>query len=192
MAERNAAPRKSDRTRAAILSAAREQFAANTYDKVSIRAIAAQAGVDPALVMRYFTNKETLFACAVNVDLRLPDLRSEPPTTWGAVHATHFIDLWEGPDRNEALPILIRSAVTHEWAAERAREIFTVQIRGMLESTMPADEAGRRAALAGSQLLGLALARYVLRLPGIAERPAAEIIADVAPTLQRYLTADLP
>ena len=75
---------KSERTRAAILGAAREQFAARGYDRASVRSIAAQASIDPAMVIRYFSSKEALFAAAVDVDLMLPDLSSVPATELGA------------------------------------------------------------------------------------------------------------
>ena len=79
-----AAPnRKSDRTRLAILQAAKAEFAEHGYDRANIRAIAAIASIDPSMVMRYFGNKEGLFAAAVDVDLRLPDLRHVPRAGWG-------------------------------------------------------------------------------------------------------------
>lgn len=77
--------RRSDATRAAIVAAAREQFAAHGYQAATIRGVASAAGIDPALVMRYFGNKEGLFAAAAEFDLRLPDLRSLSRGTVGAV-----------------------------------------------------------------------------------------------------------
>ena len=113
--------RKSERTRRTILEAARELFAIHGYDKASMRAIATQANIDPSMVIRYFTNKETLFAAAVDIDLRLPDLAAIPERRRGEKLAEHFMSLWEGEHRNEVLPILLRSAVTQELAAERLR-----------------------------------------------------------------------
>ena len=185
------APRKSDRTRSAILTAAREQFARNSYDKASLRAIAADAGIDPAMIVRYFTNKELLFAAAVDIDLRLPDLREVPVRRRGEVFTRHFIDQWEGDDRNEALPILLRSAVTHEGAAEHLRDIFASQVRQIVGPMSDSADAEARSGLVSSQLLGLAMARYVLRLPGIADVGPDEIVRRIGPTLQRYLTTDL-
>ena len=76
--------RRSDRTRAAILAAARERFAADGYERATIRAIAADAAIDPAMVMRYFGNKEKLFAAAAEFDLRLPDLSGPAARTSSA------------------------------------------------------------------------------------------------------------
>lgn len=183
--------KKSDRTRLAILAAAREQFALHSYDRASIRAIAAQAQIDPAMVMRYFTNKETLFATAVDIDLALPDLTEVAPKKYGETLVRHFLGLWEGESRHEALPILLRSAVTHEAAASRLREIFVNQVRHRLAAVVPEPEAGRRASLCSSQLMGIALARYLLQLPGLHDSDPEELVVDVAPTLQRYITGSL-
>jgi AcrR family transcriptional regulator len=183
--------RKSDRTRAAILAAARDRFARQTYDQASLRAIAADADIDPAMIVRYFTNKETLFAAAVDVDLRLPDLREVPVARRGEVLASHFIEQWEGEQRNEALPIIVRSAVAHELAAEHVREVFASQVRRAIARAMGPKGAKKRAGLVSSQLLGLAIARYLIKLPGVAELSAEDVVRNVGPTLQRYLTADL-
>src|SRR5919201_1681541 len=89
------APRRSDPTRAAILAAARDRFAADGYDRATIRAIAADAGIDPAMVMRYYGNKEKLFAAAASFDLRLPDLTGLPEAEYGQALVRHFLDRWE-------------------------------------------------------------------------------------------------
>src|SRR5919197_3958281 len=87
--------RRSDRSRAAILAAARDRFAADGYEKATIRAIAADARIDPALVMRYFGNKEKLFAAAAEFDLRLPDLTALPRGSVGKALVKHFLERWE-------------------------------------------------------------------------------------------------
>jgi len=183
--------KKSDRTRMAILAAAREQFAQHPYDRVSIRAIAAQAQIDPAMVLRYFTNKETLFATVVDIDLHLPDLRAVEADSRGEVILRHFLSVWEGEAKHDALPILLRSAATHEAAAARLREVYLHQLRGMVAAVVPDSEAVQRAGLVSSQLLGVALTRYVLRLPDMTDREAEGLVADMAPTLQRYLAGRL-
>jgi AcrR family transcriptional regulator len=183
--------KKSDRTRMAILAAAREQFAQQPYDRASIRVIAARAQIDPAMVLRYFTNKETLFATVVDVDLHLPDLRAVEADSRGEVLVRHFLNTWEGEAKQNALPILLRSAVTHEAAAARLREVFLEQVRGMVAAVVPESEAARRASLIGSQWLGVALTRYVLRLYDITDRDPNDLVDDLAPTFQRYLTASL-
>ncbi len=121
--------RRSERTKAAILAAAREHFAASGYERATIRAIAAAAGIDPALVMRYFGNKEKLFAAAAELDLRLPDLTAVPRGTVGAVLVRYFLDRWEG---DESLQALLRAAVSHKVAVARLRAIFATQCRYVL------------------------------------------------------------
>lgn len=183
--------KKSERTRTAILQAAREQFAALPYGQVSVRAIATQARIDPAMVVRYFTSKETLFATAVDLDLQLPDLSTVDADRRGEALLRHFLELWEGEDKQTALPILLRSAATHEAAAARLREVYVRQLRAMVATVAPDDEA-RRAGLISSQLLGIALTRYVLRLPDMTGRDPEDLVADLAPAIQRYLMGDLP
>ncbi|HVQ18216.1 MAG TPA: TetR family transcriptional regulator [Actinomycetes bacterium] len=183
---------KAQRTRAAILAAAREQFALHGYDRTSIRAIATQAQIDPAMVMRYFTSKEGLFAAAVDVDLMLPDLKGTPREELGTQLTQHFLDRWEGSLSDDVLVILLRSAVTDPRVAERLQSVFVEQVAAALRPLAPPGDGDRRAALVASQLLGIALTRYLLRFPAIAERPRDDVLADVAPSVQRYLLGDLP
>jgi AcrR family transcriptional regulator len=178
--------RRSDATRAAILAAARERFAADGYERATIRAIAADAGIDPSMVMRYYGNKEKLFAAAAAFDLRVPDLDALPVDQLGAMLVAHFLKRWESDD---TLMALLRAAVTNEAAAERAREIFATQVAPALR-TVVADpaETAVRSGLVASQILGAALTRYVLRLPPVAGMDRAELVAWLGPTVQRYLT----
>jgi len=179
-------PRRSDATRAAIVAAAREQFAARGYHAATIRGIAAAAGIDPALVIRYYGSKEGLFAAAAEFDLRLPDLRALPRGAVGATLVTHFLDRWEGDD---TLMALLRSAVTIPAANERVQAIFATQVAPQvaLLTGLPRAEVAARAGLVSSQILGLALCRYVLKLPPVARLSRAEVVRRIGPTLQRYL-----
>src|SRR5262245_35373935 len=149
-----AAVRRSDRSRAAILAAARDRFAADGYERATIRAIAADARIDPAMVMRYFGSKEKLFAAAADFDLRLPDLAAIPREQLGEVLVRHFVDRWDG---DGTLTALLRVGVTHESAAERRRGIFDSQLVALL-ARWTGDEAAARvgAGLVRSQILGLA------------------------------------
>ncbi|MGW1722936.1 TetR/AcrR family transcriptional regulator [Streptomyces sp. NPDC002306] len=185
-----AAPRRSDATRTAILDAARERFAADGYERATIRAIAKDAGIDPSMVMRYFGNKEGLFAAAVSVDLKLPDLGGLPRDEAGRVLVAHFLDMWE---ENEVLTALLRVGVTNQSGAERMQGIFREQVLPVARAVCPdPEQVPSRAALASTQLLGLALARYVLRFSPAVELTREEIVAWLAPTVQRYLTAPHP
>jgi AcrR family transcriptional regulator len=183
-------PRRSDATRAAILRAARERFAADGYDRATIRAIAAEARIDPSMVMRYYGSKEGLFAAAAEFDLRLPDLGAVPPEQLGEVLVRHFLHRWDG---DETLAALLRAASTNPGAAERMRAIFAEQLTAEVArfGTDPATTA-RRAGLVASQTLGLAFSRYIVRLPPIVDMAADDLVAWIAPTLQRYLTGAPP
>jgi AcrR family transcriptional regulator len=176
--------RRSDATKDAILAAARERFAADGYERATIRAIAADADIDPAMVMRYFGNKEKLFASAAEFDLRLPDLTQIPPEEAGTRIAGHIIDRW---DDDETLMALLRAAVTQPAAADRMREIFAGQLGPAIQAIAPGDVAAR-AGLIATQVLGLTLTRYVLRLPPVVAMDRDTVVSWLGPTLQRYLT----
>ncbi|QIS18009.1 TetR/AcrR family transcriptional regulator [Nocardia terpenica] len=182
------APRRSDATRAAILSAARRRFAEDGFRKATIRAIAADADIDPSMVMRYYGSKEGLFDAALDVDLALPDFGATHPDSMGAAIARRFLELWETPPTEGTLLTLLRSSVADEAVAQRFRRIFAEQLMPtVLRVGDPAD-APRRAGLIATQVLGLALCRYALRLPPVAALTHDQIVADIGPTLQRYLT----
>ena len=178
--------RRSDATKAAILAAAREQFASSGYQGATIRAIASLAGIDPALVMRYFGNKEALFAAAANFDLRLPDLGGVARDQVGVALVEHFLDRWDG---DETLLALMRTSVTNEMAAERMRSIFATQLTPVVARLCGESRqaAAGRAGLIASQILGLALVRYVLKLPPVVNLPRAVIIRRVGETVRAYL-----
>jgi AcrR family transcriptional regulator len=191
MTESAPTPRRSDRTRAAILHAARERFATEGYERTTIRAVAAEAGIDPSMVMRYYGSKERLFAAAADFDLRLPDPATLAPDGLGAALVGHFIGRW---DADGTLTALLRAAVTHPAAAERMRQIFAEQLIPMARRLAAARgesgaDAPERAGLVSSQILGLALSRYVLQLPPIATAEPAWLATWVGPTIHRYLTA---
>lgn len=177
---------KSERTRAAILAAARQRFAAAGYEKTTVRAIAGDASIDPAMVMRYFGSKELLFTAAIQIDLRMPDLATLPREQLGTALVAHFLELWEG---NETLQVLLRAGVTNEEAAATMQRIFREQLLPVVAPlSADAGEAARRAGLAASQILGLALCRYILRFPQLVAMSKADVVASVAPTIQAYLT----
>jgi AcrR family transcriptional regulator len=177
------ATRNSERTKAAILSAARERFAAVGYEAATIRSIAADAGIDPAMVMRYFGSKDRLFAAAAEFDLRFPAFTGVDRAQLGSAVVRHFLDRWEGDD---ALVLLLRSSTTNAEAAQRMKQIFGAQLEPMVAGLVGAD-AATRAGLIATQILGVALCRYVLKLPPIAAMSRDEIVSWISPTVQRYL-----
>ncbi|MEU5090945.1 TetR family transcriptional regulator [Streptomyces sp. NPDC021356] len=182
--------RRSDATRAAILTAARTRFATDGYERATIRAIAKDARIDPSMVMRYYGNKESLFAAAVSIDLRLPDASALPRDEVGRALVSHFLALWE---ENGELTAILRVGVTNAAGAERMQRVFREQLLPVARAVCPdPEQVPARAALCASQLLGLALTRYVLRLPAAVALAREEVLAWLAPTVQRYLTAPSP
>lgn len=177
--------RSAAETRAVILARARERFGAAGFQGTTIRAIAADAGVDPAMVMRYFGNKDQLFAAAAEFDLELPDFARADRDRLGWLLVAHFLRRWEGGD--DALVILLRSSATNNVAAQRMQEIFGIQLQPLVAAWAPSGEAARRAGLIATQILGLALCRFVLRLPPVVGLSQEEIIEWLGPTIQRYL-----
>ncbi|HZP87758.1 MAG TPA: TetR family transcriptional regulator [Burkholderiales bacterium] len=190
MKQRNAKPTRGDATRANILAVARQRFAAEGYERATIRAIAADAQIDPALVMRYYGNKEGLFAAAAEFDLRLPDLTALPRRKIGAALVDHFLARWEEDDVMKAL---LRAATTNDIAAERLRAIFARQVVPAIARLCrdPA-EAPSRAGLVSSQFLGFALTRYLLKLPPVASMKRTAAIKWLAPTVQHYVCGERP
>ncbi|MEU9302570.1 TetR family transcriptional regulator [Streptomyces sp. NPDC048269] len=175
--------RRSEETKTTILRAARERFAAQGYERTTIRAVAADAEIDPSMVMRYFGSKEQLFDAALAVDLRLPDLSAVPAAELPAALVRHFVQRWEGDPADDALLVLLRSAVTNERAAERMREVFAAQVAPALAAALGPERAARAAGLVSAQLLGLALTRYLLRLPAVAALTPDDLVAGLAPAL---------
>jgi AcrR family transcriptional regulator len=181
--------KRSDKTRAAILAAARQRFAADGFERTTIRAIAAEAGIDPSMVMRYYGSKDGLFAAAADVDLRLPDLATVPRDELGETLVRHWLQRWEGGLSDELLVILLRSAITNETAAEKLRTIFGAQVASTVATVVddPA-EVPTRAGLVATQMLGLALCRDILRIPPDDALYVDTLVASVSVTVQRYLT----
>jgi AcrR family transcriptional regulator len=176
--------RSSEDTKAAILAAARERFGAAGFQAATIRAIAADAGIDPSMVMRYFGSKDKLFAAAAEFDLRFPDFTGLDRRQIGRSLVTHFLERWEG---DEALVILLRSSAANAEAAQRMQQIFSTQLHPLVTTLVPAAETRWRSGLIATQIIGLAWCRYVLRLPPVVKMSRAEIVDWVGPTIQRYL-----
>jgi AcrR family transcriptional regulator len=178
--------KKSDRTREAILSCARHLFAKLGYEKTTVREVAERAHIDPAMVIRYFGSKDGLFAEAASVKLELPSPGDVDPGDMGRTMAEHFLELWEGAGSEQGLAVLLRSAASNSYAAAKMREAFLAQVMPFITATGEPATAARRAGLVASQLLGIAVCRYVLKLPPVVALSRAEIVASIGPTLQRY------
>ena len=178
---------RSEGTRRAILGAARATFAARGYEQTTIRAVAARAGVDASMVMRYFGSKAGLFTAAVTIDLQVPDLRSVPASGRGELLVRHFVSRWEDPVHDDELIALLRTGVTSETVAGQLQTVLGHLVAEPI-AALGDDRAAERATLIAAQLLGLALCRYILRFEPLASLPADAVVAAVAPSVQRYLT----
>ena len=174
-------------TRRAILEAARTTFAARGYEQTTIRAVAARAGVDGSMVMRYFGSKAGLFTAAATAELEAPDLRAVPARDRGALLVRVFVVRWEDAARDDALILLLRTAVTSEAVAAQLQATMGQLVAGPI-AALGSDDAAERAGFISAQLLGLALCRYILRLEPLASLPAGDVVAAIAPSVQRYLT----
>ncbi|MEO3885437.1 TetR family transcriptional regulator [Nonomuraea sp. B5E05] len=179
---------RSAATRTSILSAARKLLIERGFEGMTIRAVAAQVGVDPSMVMRYYGSKAGLFSAAVDVDLRLDQVEEPPLDRLGELLVGHFLARWEGDLSDDVLILLLRSASTNPMAAERMREVFAGQIASLVARLSGAEGAAHRAGLISTQLLGLALTRYVLRLPPMAEADTETLVREIGPVVQHYLT----
>ncbi|QKG22796.1 TetR family transcriptional regulator [Actinomadura verrucosospora] len=176
-------------TREAILAEAREMFADKGYDGTSLRAIARAAGVDPALVHHFFGTKEGVFVEAmrfpVDPSVVLPQLLSLPRERLGEAIVRTFLQVWGDADRRAPLLAMLRSAMTNERAAAMMREFVTSALLGRAGAAGDVPHLNIQAAV--GQMIGVMILRYVLRVEPMASASEDELVALVAPTLQRYL-----
>lgn len=178
---------KSEKTRQAILEAAQKLFYERGYDGASVRQIAQEVPIDPAMIMRYFGSKEGLFSAAVMIDLNLPDPSTIPRESAGEGLVRHFLRVWEGDRSAIGLPILLRSAVSNQDAKDQIHAIFAEQVAPTIAGITSADDADTRAGLIVSQLFGLALCRYILKLPPVVDMTEEEVVSSIAPIIQHHI-----
>ncbi|MEU4066906.1 TetR family transcriptional regulator [Streptomyces wedmorensis] len=175
-----------------ILDAARAEFAERGYDKASVRGIARAAGVDPALVHHYFGTKDEVFAAAIEVSFEpasvVPAIVAGPRDAIGERLARFFIGVWENPVSRAPLLATVRSALTHEAAAKVLRTFVLRRLLERIAAELDVPEPALRAELAASQMIGIVIMRYVIKVEPLASADPEAIVAQVAPTLQRYLT----
>jgi AcrR family transcriptional regulator len=182
-------------TREAIRAAASEQFAALGYDRTSMRSIARQAGVDPALVAHFFGTKQQLFVDVVelpfNPDRALPAIFAGKRGEIGQRLAAFLLTVLEDPEGRRRMIGLVRAAASEPQAARMVRDLVTREMVARIVDELAVDDADLRASLVGSQVVGLVMARYVVGVEPLASLPAADVAAAIAPNLQRYLTEPL-
>lgn len=183
--------RGSTGTRDKILGAAREHFGKAGFDGATIRGIAAGAGVDPALVPHYFGSKEGVFLAAVQFPADpaefIPRLVAPGIEGLGERLTLFFLEMWDSP-AGASLLGLIRSVVSSELAADLMREFITREVLGRLAAAIEIDHPHLRASLVASQLVGLAMLRYVIKVRALERASRKELARWIGPSIQRYLT----
>jgi AcrR family transcriptional regulator len=181
-------------TREAITRAARAQFSELGYDRTTIRGVAREAGVDAALVIRFYGSKDALFREVMALPPAAADalerIADGPRETVGRRLAELIVGLLENPETRGIVLGRIRSAVSHPEAAALVRETVTRDV-GRLTSALTDDQPDVRAVLAGTHVVGLALARYIVLVEPLASMSAADVVEYAAPTFQRYLVGPL-
>jgi AcrR family transcriptional regulator len=189
-------------TRAAILDAARSEFADLGYDTTSMRGVARRAEVDPALVHHYFGGKAQLFAAVMDIPadpaVLIARIVEGPREQVGEGLVRTFLTVWDSPEGRPRFQALMRAAVTHDDATRMLREFLTREIFGkVLRALGSRTEAGAepgepadlelRAGLAASQMVGLAMMRYIVEFPAVVDASHDDLARLVGPTIQRYL-----
>ena len=183
-------------TRAAVLAAAREAFGMQGYGATSVRAVARTAGVDPSLVLHFFGSKDGLFAAAIELPVEptevVAGLLAGGTEDLGERIVRTFLAVWDASPGQGPMLAMLRSAVSHEDAAGMLRELLLRVILRPLAVGAGGSDPDLRAALLASQLVGLAITRYVLRLEPVTSASVDDLAPLLGPTLQRYLTGQLP
>ena len=179
----------------AIRAAARRQFAELGFDRATIRSIAAEAGVDPALVIHHFGSKQRLFVESVQLpfppEQLIAQLASGPRSQVGERVIRFVLSVLADQDARARWLGLIRAAVTEPEATRALREIVATRIFRPLAEQLGMDDAPLRASLAGSQIIGLVMARHIVLVEPIASLDEERLVEALAPTLQRYLVGPL-
>jgi AcrR family transcriptional regulator len=192
-ARRSGRWRTGAQSRQRILDAARDSFMRDGYDGATIRKIAADAGVDIAMVYYFFKNKEGLFNASVLTGPQHPlhqldALLDEGADDIGARLVRGFVERWDHGGGFEPLITLWRSAGVHP----QARELLHRTLAGPMATRIAAEfgvaDAELRAEMVASHLMGLAFARYLLKIEPLASTPVDTLVTLVGPTMQRYLT----
>ncbi|HEY6149486.1 MAG TPA: TetR family transcriptional regulator [Gaiellaceae bacterium] len=181
-------------TREQIAAAAQSLFAELGYERTTFRRIAADAGVDPALVVHFYGSKEDLFRKVMELPEAISDalvrVAEVPDEEKGRRFAELIVAALENPATRPVVLGRIRSASSHPEAAALVRETVTRDL-SRLTSAITDDRPETRAVLIGAQVVGLALARYIVRVEPLASLPAPEVVDLIAPTFHRYLAEPL-
>jgi AcrR family transcriptional regulator len=179
-------------TRGLILTAARAEFGSRGYDGTTMRGIARAAGVDARLVHHYFDGKEDLFVSALGFPARPQDIVAAaltgPPDELGVRLVRIILTIWETPEGRDRVVALLSGAMVSDAAARMLREFVTRELLERIAAVLGVDRGELRASLAASHLVGVALARVILKIEPLASLDADELAHIVGPVVQRYLT----
>jgi AcrR family transcriptional regulator len=182
-------------TRTAILDAARRQFGGLGFDRTTVRSIAAEAEVDPALVTHFFGSKQRLFLAAMDLpfepEVAVPRVLRGRRAEIGRRFAELIVATVEDPAARNVVTGIVRSAASEPEAARIVRELIGERVVGVVARELGVADAELRASLAGSQVVGLVMARYVVGVEPIASLPPDRVVELLAPTFQRYLAGSL-
>jgi AcrR family transcriptional regulator len=178
-------------TREAILDVARRGFGSRGYDATSLRAIATEAEVDPALVLHYFGSKEGLFIAATGLpgDLLelLAGLVALPAGDRIRALVRGHLEMVDSDSGRNAMIALVRSAVSNDKAAAMLREFLAAQLLPVIAGSTDQPDARLRASLVAAQLIGIAMLRHVIKAEPLAKATPDEIVALVVPVIEGYV-----
>lgn len=184
-------PREATGARERIVAAALHEFGERGYDGATIRAIAARAGVDPSLVHHYFGSKADLFAetagFPVRPDVEVPRILRGPKAGAGERVVRFVLESFERPEVRRRGVMLIRTAVGGKLAAPLVTAFLTRELLPRIARELDGDDADLRAALVASQIVGMIVARHVVRIPAATTASVDELVARIGPNVQRYL-----
>ena len=181
-------------TRQAILDAARTRFASDGFAATTIRRVAADAGVNPSLVMQFFTSKEELFAAVMSISPKslasFSTVFDGPDEHLGERVVRAYLEVWEGvPEDSEPLMAMLRGAIANEQAAAQLREFIQARLlEGMGTGSVDNPDATLRAGLASSMLIGLVVGRRLVGVPILANADVETLVRLMAPAIQSVLT----
>lgn len=183
------------RTREAIAEAARRSFGELGYERTTIRAIANEAGVDPALVIHFYGSKQQLFLSVIDLPFApeevLPAILAGDRDGVGERFARFVVGMLEDENARSVMTGMVRAASTEAQAAAMLRELISRRVFAAIADGLGVDDADLRANLVGTQVVGLVLARYVVAVEPLASLDADRVVAFIAPTFQRYLVGPL-
>lgn len=176
------------RTEAAILSAARRLFAERGFERTTIRAVAAAACVDPALVMQHFGSKDGLFAASARSTVEHDALVQATVEQLPRTALQHVLNAYEDPQTRESSVALLRSSLTHSSALKVLRDDVIGPAQTSVAQTLGSSDAELRAALLNACTLGLTVARYILQVPAVAQAGHDELERILEPALRAIVT----